>query len=280
MDTEMVDFCYDNNNNYSISDSLNKNSILELLSFDTILAVLSWLSPKELCNLSLVSKEFKLYSENDWIWRQFYFRLEEKFIRLFETPIFPRDLPRQNAKFTYFIEDKLYDQVSQFVGIWSEKWCDVDVINSTRISFDGFNLVVEYTKNKFVAQFKEFDGTNLKFMLTGGDSGWSFLYTLFPIPFHSSMLLQQNGEQSDIGNKNTTDPVKSPSALGLNVLRIHDQQQFKGYFISNLSEYSTSNSNSTNLVTNIADGGVTPQSPIPAIPDFFLQARRKRILAY
>ncbi|GAM24341.1 hypothetical protein SAMD00019534_075160 [Acytostelium subglobosum LB1] len=117
----------------------------------------------------------------------------------------PQPLPRENAKHHYLQETKKMDVLSHFVGVWSEKWCDVDVSNSTKITYDGHALNVVYTKNKFTAQFVDFDfaAQQLRFNLSGGDSGWSFIYTL---KYHFE------------------------GRLSLNVNRFHDSMSFNGFF--------------------------------------------------
>lgn len=94
-------------------------------------------------------------------------------------------------------------EFSNFVGLWSEKWCDVHVVQSTMIETDGTNFFVTYKKNKFQARFHSFDGDSLAFHLEGGDSGWSFLYTL---------------------------KVLSENLLQLTVFRVHDKKSFTGFY--------------------------------------------------
>lgn len=109
-------------------------------------------------------------------------------------------------KETYHYERTRVALSMKFVGLWNEKWCDVDVDHSTLITSDGHSFTVTYTKNKFTASFRDFQEDNngtLVFHLVGGDSGWSFLYHLSPLP---------------------------DGSLSLRVLRLHDKQSFEGVF--------------------------------------------------
>jgi len=106
-------------------------------------------------------------------------------------------------KDTFKEERQRLTNFTKFVGLWSEKWCDVHVVQSTIVETDGTNFLVTYKKNKFSAKFLEFDGDSLSFHLEGGDSGWSFIYTLKYI---------------------------SESLLQLTVFRVHDKKSFTGFY--------------------------------------------------
>lgn len=101
------------------------------------------------------------------------------------------------------IERDRLTTTAKFVGTWNEKWCDVNVQQSTLIESDGTNFHVTYKKNKFTARFHSFDGEELAFQLEGGDSGWSFIYKVKHL---------------------------SDSLLHLSVYRVHDQKTFTGIF--------------------------------------------------
>jgi len=100
-------------------------------------------------------------------------------------------------------ESQRLTDFSKFVGTWSEKWCDVHVVQSTCVETDGTAFFVTYKKNKFSARFLNFDGDTLSFHLEGGDSGWAFVYTLKSI---------------------------SDSLLQLTVFRVHDKKSFNGFY--------------------------------------------------
>eukprot|EP01133_Synstelium_polycarpum_P019510 gene19510-23372_t len=187
------------------SQQFDRFNLLEALSYDTILQVLSWLSPRDLCKFALVSKDCQVLSCEDDLWRGFYPNFEEQYMLTFSLDRMPSPLPRINAKSAYIKEYQKMNMVSKFVGLWSEKWCDVDVTNSTKITYDGQNINVHYTKNKFSAIFQDFDGETLRFKLTGGDSGWSFFYCLTTIGM-------------------------TDGRLALKVNRLHDNMEFAGFF--------------------------------------------------
>jgi len=124
-----------------------------------------------------------------------------------KTPLSVSIQPSQSRdwKETYHFERTRVLYSMKFVGIWNEKWCDVDVDHSTLITSDGTTFFVSYTKNKFTATFREYrESTNtLVFHLVGGDSGWSFLYHLTP---------------------------RADGSMSLHVLRLHDNTGFDGMF--------------------------------------------------
>lgn len=126
------------------------------------------------------------------------------------TPHHPRSptaldaaLPHSHMLTILSTERQRLTNFTKFVGLWSEKWCDVHVVQSTIVETDGTNFLVTYKKNKFSAKFLEFDGDSLSFHLEGGDSGWSFIYTLKYI---------------------------SESLLQLTVFRVHDKKSFTGFY--------------------------------------------------
>ncbi|EFA76337.1 cyclin-like F-box containing protein [Heterostelium album PN500] len=188
--------------NFNLLDEFNDVSLLESLSYDAILNILVCLEPEHLVKFGLLSKECYTLSCSDYLWRRFYPSYQFRFEQAFNIPP-PQPLPRVNAKQIYIKESKKVDSISKFVGLWSEQWCDVDVNSSTRISYDGYKISVFYTKNKFSAEFVDFDGSVLRFKLSGGDSGWSFIYSL---------------------------KIADHGKLTLNVFRIHDDMSFNGIF--------------------------------------------------
>ncbi len=103
----------------------------------------------------------------------------------------------------FSIERRRYINTSKFLGLWSEKWCDVHVLQSTLIETDGKSISVTYKKNKFSAKFLLFDNDSLAFHLEGGDSGWSFVYTLKYV---------------------------DEKLLFLSVFRVHDKTTFTGIY--------------------------------------------------
>ncbi|KYQ89674.1 cyclin-like F-box containing protein [Tieghemostelium lacteum] len=229
----------------------NSITVLDLLTYDTLLCVFSYLTPRELANLALVSKETKILSETDWLWRPFFGELRQNYIdKLQLSNLYELEYKISNFKCThgtakrFFIQESDFiNRLSPFIGLWSEKWCDVDVQNSTKISYNGKDICVEYTKNKFAASFNSFLENNLVFTLNGGDSGWSFVYTL-SCPVDRSKPLQIT---SGIENTTTTfsqynqSPATdsmgnfSKQSLQLHVYRDHDKVEFNGVFIQKKS---------------------------------------------
>lgn len=189
----------------------NGVSFLSALSYDAVLVILSFLSVHDLGILAQVSRDAHHLAEDDFIWRQLCKGLEVKWSATLHRPLdkVPKIWARANEwKRAFHIELVRIAIVSRFVGLWSEKWCDVNVQHSTLIESDGRNWFVSYKKNKFVATFREFDAASdsLTFHLEGGDSGWSFIYKIKPT---------------------------SDNKCQLSVFRLHDQKSFNGEFIRN-----------------------------------------------
>jgi len=204
---------------------------LPSLSYDALLGVLSLLSVQDLGRLAQVSKEAKELAHDGVVWRRMCRELEEEWCKLFSfqassySSAFPSSSSPSSAvkpslplsvtikpshsrdwKATYHHERARVNITMKLIGLWNEKWCDVDVEHSTLIESNGTSFTVSYMKNKFTASFREFDAhtQTLVFHLEGGDSGWSFLYHLSPLP---------------------------DGSLSLKVLRLHDKQTFQGSFI-------------------------------------------------
>ncbi|KAK5583654.1 hypothetical protein RB653_005252 [Dictyostelium firmibasis] len=236
-------------NLYSYNSKKRNLTICEELPYDILLYILSYLTPTELCCLSRVCHSFRVLAEDDWIWRGFYPMIRFNFCYHFQLNEFPKILNTQQCKQIYIQELQTIRSVSQFIGTWHEQWCDVQVLNSTKISFNGINFIVEYTKNKFEAEFISFNGQSLKFKLTGGDSGWSFIYTL-TLNNNSIHNKSNNNNNQNINNNhhnnnnNSSNGMKihlddqnlQQDSLHLHVLRIHDNIEFTGMFSSSKSE--------------------------------------------
>jgi hypothetical protein len=173
------------------------------LSYDAMLEVLSLLSVQDLGRLAQVSKEVNTLADDEVVWRRLCRLLEFDWVKVLNKGVVPKIESNGDWKDTYRKERERVNIMSKFVGLWSEKWCDVNVSQSTFIETDGNTFSVTYKKNKFVARFLNFDGDTLTFHLEGGDSGWAFVYTLHPL---------------------------SDSLLNLNVFRIHDKKTFTGVF--------------------------------------------------
>jgi hypothetical protein len=180
-------------------------SVLNSLSYDAMLEVLSHLSVQELGRLSSVSQNARTIADDEIVWRRLCRELEGDWSKILRDPSQQQALEASNAtwKNMFKTERQRLATFSKFVGLWSEKWCDVHVLQSTQIETDGTNFFVTYKKNKFSAKFQTFDGDSLSFNLEGGDSGWSFVYTL---KFLSDNLLQ------------------------LTVYRAHDKKSFTGFY--------------------------------------------------
>jgi len=183
-------------------------SFLSALSYDAVLAILSFLSVADLGVLAQVSRDAHHLAEDDCVWRQLCKGLECKWSCTLNRPMHmvPKIWARPGEwKRVYNVELQRIALASKFVGLWSEKWCDVNVQQSTLIESDGRNWSVTYKKNKFVATFREFEASTdtLTFHLEGGDSGWSFIYKIKPL---------------------------SENQCHLNVHRLHDQKSFAGEF--------------------------------------------------
>lgn len=183
-------------------------SFLSALSYDAVLAILSFLSVHDLGILARVSKDARHFAEDDFVWRQLCKELEVKWSATLNRPLsaVPKIWARPSEwKSVYHVELQRIALASKFGGLWSEKWCDVNVQQSTLIESDGRNWAVTYKKNKFVAVFREYDASidTLTFHLEGGDSGWSFIYKIKPL---------------------------SENQCQLSVFRLHDQKSFSGEF--------------------------------------------------
>jgi len=180
-------------------------TFLPSLSYDAMLEVLSLLSVQDLGRLSQVSKESNFLADDDVVWRRLCRQLEVEWARVLSKHIslVPKVNSEEDWKGAFQKERERVNTTAKFVGLWNEKWCDVNVQQSTLIESDGNNFFVTYKKNKFSAQFSSFDGETLTFNLEGGDSGWSFVYKVKPL---------------------------SDALLHLNVFRVHDQKTFSGIF--------------------------------------------------
>jgi hypothetical protein len=184
------------------------HSFITALSYDSILAVLSFLDIQDLGRLMQVSRDARQLAEDDYIWRTLCKSLEPKWCAVLHRPIdmVPKIYARSGEwKRMYRIETQRIALCSRFVGLWSEKWCDVNVQQSTLIESDGRGWCVTYKKNKFSASFRDYDPITdtLTFHLEGGDSGWSFVYKIRPQSEHHCQLT---------------------------VHRMHDQKAFTGDF--------------------------------------------------
>lgn len=180
-------------------------SVLNSLSYDAMLEVLSHLSVQELGRLSRVSQNARVIADDEVVWRRLCRQLEGDWSKILRDPSQQQalDASASTWKDMFKTERQKLAIFSKFVGLWSEKWCDVHVLQSTQIETDGTNFFVTYKKNKFSARFHGFDGESLSFHLEGGDSGWSFVYTL---KYLSENLLQ------------------------LTVFRAHDKKSFTGFY--------------------------------------------------
>lgn len=179
-------------------------TLLNTLSYDAMLEVLSHLSVQELGRLGRVSQGARDFADDEIVWRSRCRALEGDWTKILRDPAQQRPIQTSGVwKDTFRTERQRLTDISRFVGMWSEKWCDVHVVHSTHIETDGTNFLVAYKKNKFSAKFLNFDGENLSFHLEGGDSGWAFVYTLKPI---------------------------SESLLQLTVYRAHDKKSFTGFY--------------------------------------------------
>lgn len=194
--------------------SHNNATLLNALTYDAMLEVLSHLSVQELGRLGSVSQSAKEFADDEILWRTRCRMLEGDWSKIMKDPAQPRMISANGMwKDAFKSERQRLSEFSKFIGLWSEKWCDVHVVHSTQIETDGTSLFVTYKKNKFSARFlKEetpgpsaspCDGESLSFHLEGGDSGWSFVYTLKPL---------------------------SDSLLQLTVFRMHDKKTFTGFY--------------------------------------------------
>lgn len=179
-------------------------NVLNCLSHDAMLEVLSHLSVQELGRLSRVSQNARDFADDELVWRRLCRQVEGDWSKILRDPSQQQSLEACGSwKDMFKTERQRLNEFSNFVGLWSEKWCDVHVVQSTMIETDGTHFFVTYKKNKFQARFHSFDGDSLAFHLEGGDSGWSFLYTL---------------------------KVLSENLLQLTVFRVHDKKSFTGFY--------------------------------------------------
>jgi len=179
-------------------------TLLNSLTHDAMLEVLSHLSVQELGRLGRVSQTARDFADDEIVWRSRCRALEGDWRKVVRDPAMQRPIVASGLwKDTFRAERHRLTDFTKFVGLWSEKWCDVCVVQSTQIETDGTNFLVTYKKNKFSARFLSFDGESLAFHLEGGDSGWAFVYTLKPI---------------------------SENLLQLTVFRVHDKKSFTGFY--------------------------------------------------
>jgi len=183
----------------------NGFTFLPTLTYDAMLEVLSLLSVQDLGCLAQVSKESNFLADDAVVWRRLCRGLEAEWSKVLSKPLssVPKVDSSDDWKTSFQKEKERVNTTAKYVGLWSEKWCDVNVQHSTFIESDGTNFFVTYKKNKFSAQFQGFDGETLTFHLEGGDSGWSFVYKV---------------------------KYMSESLLHLTVFRVHDQKTFSGMF--------------------------------------------------
>ena len=180
-------------------------TVLNSLSYDAMLEVLSHLSVQELGRLSSVSQNARDFADDEVVWRRLCRQVEGDWSKILRDPsqqqpiessgawkddfrtgmstspsshisISPSLLFHSPHPFSppslifYYIpnihaERQRLTNFSNFVGLWSEKWCDVHVVQSTLIETDGTHFYVTYKKNKFQARFQSFDGDSLAFHL-------------------------------------------------------------------------------------------------------------------
>jgi hypothetical protein len=152
-----------------------------------------------------VSKDSTFIADDEVVWRRLCRELELEWAKVLNKPVslVPKMQLEADWKGAFQKERERVQITSKFVGLWNEKWCDVNVMQSTLIESDGYNFTVTYKKNKFTARYHEFDGETISFQLEGGDSGWSFIYKIKPA---------------------------SDGLLELTVFRVHDQKTFAGTF--------------------------------------------------
>lgn len=188
----------------SIMTKRNDASVLNSLTYDAMLEVLSHLNVQELGRLSRVSQNAREFADDEIVWRRLCRQVESDWSKILRDPSQQQSLEASGTwKDVFKTESQRYTNYSHFVGLWSEKWCDVHVVQSTLIETDGTNFFVTYKKNKFQARFQSFDGDSLSFHLEGGDSGWSFVYTL---------------------------KCLSDNLMQLTVYRAHDKKSFTGFY--------------------------------------------------
>jgi hypothetical protein len=182
----------------------NGTTMLNSLSYDAMLEVLSHLSVQELGRLSRVSQGAREFADDEIVWRRLCRQVEGDWSKILRDPAQQQPIEATGSwKDMFRTERQRLNAMSKFVGLWSEKWCDVHVVQSTQIETDGTTFFVTYKKNKFQARFHGFEGESLSFHLEGGDSGWSFVYSL---------------------------KYLSESLLQLSVYRAHDKKTFTGFY--------------------------------------------------
>jgi len=182
--------------------------VTQTLTYDALFEVLSLVSVSDLGKLAQVSRETKLVAEDQLVWRNRCRGLEVEWSKtISEGHSSPSFSVADDASWKCLFRDEnlKLNTMARFVGTWSEKWCDVSVANSTHIETDGTHFFVYYKKNKFSAKFISFvDNNTLSFHLAGGDSGWSFVYTI--------------------------KSIAENEPLQLTVFREHDKRSFTGTF--------------------------------------------------
>jgi len=187
--------------------SQHNGTLLNALTYDAMLEVLGHLNVQELGRLGRVSQGARDFADDEILWRARCRSLESDWSKVVKDPSHPHPIePTEEGsmwKDAFKTERQRLVDFSKFLGMWSEKWCDVHVVQSTQIETDGTNFLVTYKKNKFAAKFLNFDGESMSFHLEGGDSGWAFVYTL---KYLSADLLQ------------------------LTVFRMHDKKTFTGFY--------------------------------------------------
>lgn len=188
-----------------MTSSQMNGTVLNTLSYDAMLEVLSHLSVQELGRLGRVSQNAREMADDEMVWRRLCREMEGEWSKIVKDPSQQKSMECDGGvwKDTYRAERQKLTNISKFVGLWSEKWCDVHVVQSTLVETDGTNFFVTYKKNKFAARFQSFDGDSLSFHLEGGDSGWAFVYTLKSL---------------------------SENLLQLTVFRVHDKKAFTGFY--------------------------------------------------
>jgi len=184
---------------------MSQASVLNSLSYDAMLEVISLLNAQELGRLAQVSREAQSVADDEVVWRRCCRELQQEWVKILGKSVPPPEISADDDawKDTFRTERKRVVDAAKFVGSWSEKWCDVNVPQSTIIESDGYNFTVIYKKNKFTSRFLDCDGDTMSFHLEGGDSSWTFVYTL---KYLSDGLLQ------------------------LTVFRTHDKKTFTGVF--------------------------------------------------
>jgi len=184
--------------------SQSNGTLLNSLTYDAMLEVLSHLSVQELGRLGRVSQGARDFADDEIVWRSRCRALEGDWSKVLRDPTQQREIQASGLwKDAFKTERQRLTDISKFVGMWSEKWCDVHVVHSTHIETDGTNFFVAYKKNKFSAKFLNFDGESLAFHLEGGDSGWAFVYTIKTL---------------------------SENLMQLTVFRVHDKKSFTGFY--------------------------------------------------